>query len=173
MKIDTQGLPIGVLSDTHDNMPALKNALAYFNQANVKVLLHAGDLISLNTLEVFRDFQLFFVKGNNDPPLVHLKEKAKKLGFFEPEMSLTLNIDEKKVLLMHGDSIPLFRSATAEGNPQQLDYLIKGHTHFVEDYTRSTIRILNPGPLYRAAQYTAALFWPAQDRWSLFEVPAK
>lgn len=37
---------IGIMSDSHDNLKAIRSALDVFNQANVELVIHAGDLIS-------------------------------------------------------------------------------------------------------------------------------
>lgn len=37
---------IGILSDTHDNLPAIKRAVDFFNQQKVQFVLHAGDFIA-------------------------------------------------------------------------------------------------------------------------------
>ena len=37
---------IGVIADTHENMPFIRKAVDYFNDKAVSLVLHAGDLIS-------------------------------------------------------------------------------------------------------------------------------
>jgi putative phosphoesterase len=37
---------LGLISDTHDNLSAVKKAVNYFNIKNVDIVLHAGDLIA-------------------------------------------------------------------------------------------------------------------------------
>ncbi len=162
--------PLGVLSDTHDNVAVIRRALDIFRDAGVETLLHAGDIVSLATLELFLGFELYFVRGNNDPALSLLQQKAEELKFHPPDKFLQLELHGKRIFLTHGDDVFLFREVTAAGNPHRLDYLIKGHTHMPEDYRRSEIRILNPGPLYRSEKYTVGLFWPKQDRWQLVEI---
>jgi putative phosphoesterase len=36
---------IGIISDTHDNLPAIKRAVDLFNEKNVDLVLHAGDFV--------------------------------------------------------------------------------------------------------------------------------
>ncbi|MCS6984387.1 MAG: YfcE family phosphodiesterase [Leptospiraceae bacterium] len=162
--------PIGVLADTHDNLRPLERCLKYFSQNRVRTILHAGDLVSPQTLEVFSSFSLYLAWGNNDIFRSGITEKARMLGFSPPQEHWFLHCGGKNILLTHGDNPRFFREVTSPENPRKLHYLIKGHTHFPEDYRRGEIRILNPGPLYRSDQYTAALFWPSQDLWQLYEI---
>jgi predicted phosphodiesterase len=37
---------IGIISDSHDNMDAIRRAVEFFNKKEVKAVLHAGDLVS-------------------------------------------------------------------------------------------------------------------------------
>lgn len=39
-------MKIGILSDSHDNMPKLARAVELFNEEKVELVLHAGDLVS-------------------------------------------------------------------------------------------------------------------------------
>ena len=44
---------IGLISDTHDEAHTLGLALARFRQAQVRTVLHAGDVTSVFTLKLF------------------------------------------------------------------------------------------------------------------------
>ncbi len=37
---------IGIVSDSHDNVPMLQRAVEYFNHAGCELVIHAGDIIS-------------------------------------------------------------------------------------------------------------------------------
>ncbi len=37
---------LGIISDSHDNLPKLKKAVTLFNKKNVSLVLHAGDYIA-------------------------------------------------------------------------------------------------------------------------------
>ena len=39
-------MKIGIMSDSHDNMPAITSAVGLFNDIGVKLVIHGGDLIS-------------------------------------------------------------------------------------------------------------------------------
>jgi len=39
-------LKLGILSDTHDNVPQVRKAVALFNREMVDLVLHAGDYVA-------------------------------------------------------------------------------------------------------------------------------
>jgi len=47
-------MKIGVISDTHDNLPLIEKAVKIFNEKGVKLVLHAGDYVALFVVKVFR-----------------------------------------------------------------------------------------------------------------------
>lgn len=59
-------MKIGLISDTHDNIQNTQKAIISFNDKNVEVVIHAGDIVSPGTVEVFDGMRLIGVLGNND-----------------------------------------------------------------------------------------------------------
>ena len=59
---------IGIMSDSHDHMEAIKDAVKVFNSANVDLVIHAGDLIAPFTVNEFKNLQspMEAIYGNND-----------------------------------------------------------------------------------------------------------
>ena len=59
---------IGIMADSHDNLESIEKAVKVFNQEPVDLVVHAGDLISPFTAEIFKklDSQFLAVFGNND-----------------------------------------------------------------------------------------------------------
>ena len=59
---------VGVLSDTHDNLPMIERAAAVLCARGVQVLLHAGDYVAPFALKLLmrRGIPLIGVFGNND-----------------------------------------------------------------------------------------------------------
>jgi predicted phosphodiesterase len=51
------------------------------------------------------------------------------------------------------------------------DYLLHGHTHELRDERIGRTRMINPGALFRAARYTAALLDPRADRLEILALP--
>ncbi len=159
-------MTIGVLSDTHGNGESLPWALQIFRDAGVEVLLHAGDFGQPGFIDYFDGFRLYLARGNCDV-LEDLRPFFSEHKQPDPRVSQELEYGGKKILLMHGDDVLFFRDAIARGG---FDYLIKGHTHFSEDYMRGQTRILNPGALSRSERLTVGLLDPEQDSWVLKEI---
>ena len=48
---------IGIMSDSHDNLTAIRKAVEFFNKKQVKAVLHAGDIISPFTVRAFKELR--------------------------------------------------------------------------------------------------------------------
>lgn len=46
-------MKIGLISDTHDNIQNIQKAIISFNDIQVRVVIHAGDIVSPETVEAF------------------------------------------------------------------------------------------------------------------------
>ena len=57
---------IGVISDTHDNLPIIEKAIKKLNEENVALVLHAGDYVSPFVIPKFKalNAKLIGVFGN-------------------------------------------------------------------------------------------------------------
>ena len=112
---------IGIISDTHDNLPAIEKAVELFNNKHVELVLHAGDLVSPFTARVFKKLNAPFkaVFGNNDGDRVTIKK------FFGPGtefFSGWARIEHKgKNIYMTHEPLP--------AAPSDCDLYIFGHTH--------------------------------------------
>ncbi len=70
------------------------------------------------------------------------------------EESAEFTLDGKSIVVFHGNNVPLFREAVSSG---KYDYIIKGHTHFFENYVSNEARIINPGAVYGHNESSIAL----------------
>ena len=61
-------MKIGVLSDSHDNVPMVKKAVELFNSEGVELVIHAGDFIAPFVVAAMGDLKcrVVGVFGNND-----------------------------------------------------------------------------------------------------------
>ncbi|HNR26026.1 MAG TPA: metallophosphoesterase family protein, partial [Methanobacteriaceae archaeon] len=48
---------IGIMSDSHDHIEAIRMVVNFFNQKKVDLVLHAGDLISPFTASEFKQLK--------------------------------------------------------------------------------------------------------------------
>ncbi|MEM3980825.1 MAG: YfcE family phosphodiesterase, partial [Ignisphaera sp.] len=68
-------MKLGIMSDSHDNLPAIDKALKVFRDQDVDLLIHLGDIISPFALSKVLEFpaKIIIVTGNNDGDLLQLK----------------------------------------------------------------------------------------------------
>ena len=135
---------IGLMSDTHNNRPGMHYALDIFRALGIRVILHAGDLISAELLEEFKDFSLFLSFGNGDDPF-YISTKAERLSErFECEEMLDLNLADKRIFMIHGDHRSELEKRITSGG---YDYVIHGHSHRFRDEKVGSTRVINPGAM--------------------------
>lgn len=132
-------MKVGIMSDTHDNLEAIKLAVEYFNEEGVDLVLHAGDYVAPFVARELSKLSapLKGVFGNNDGERKMLEEK---LGI--KDEILTLDIDGLKVVLLHGTDE---RVVEAFARSQMYDIVIRGHTHKYGIQEVGRTLIVNPG----------------------------
>jgi hypothetical protein len=134
-------MKIGIMADSHENMPMIAKAIDCFNHAQVDLVLHAGDIISPITCKEFKNLnsKLFAVFGNNDGEKALLKKKFDELGIEIYSAPHQLTIAEKRILIYHTPDFldELIKSAS-------FDIIIYGHTHAI-DVRKGKTLVINPG----------------------------
>jgi putative phosphoesterase len=73
-------MKIGLISDTHDNIQNIQNAISVFNNRHVTFVIHAGDITSPEAVEAFAGVKLIGVLGNNDLDVIGLNCAFDKIG---------------------------------------------------------------------------------------------
>jgi hypothetical protein len=132
---------VGILSDTHVYDRAQKlnpKVIETFKKRGVELILHAGDLTSLDVLkELSKVARVVAVQGNMDT----------YYGTSLPEKEV-LTLGRHRVLLIHG------RGIYPRGDASKLAYLAKehgcdvvvtGHTHTPAVVEMGGVMIINPG----------------------------
>ena len=134
-------MKIGIISDTHDNLPQIKKAVEIFNREKVELVLHAGDFVSPFTFLEFKNINcpLKGVFGNNDGDKLYLQEKFKVIGELYPAPYI-VKINNKNVIMLHKEKLI---DALAES--QKYDVIIYGHTHRTDLRKIGKTLIINPG----------------------------
>lgn len=135
-------MKLGLISDTHNDVQITKRAINTFRLKHVDLIIHAGDFTSPRMLALFKECKCKFVFGNSDVDINAINKEADKCGFGCIGDKCELNIGDKHILITHGHNVPVFRDAVSSG---RYNYIIKGHTHFFEDYISNKTRIINPG----------------------------
>lgn len=131
-------MKIGIISDTHDNLPKIEKAVRLFNKKKVGFVLHAGDFIAPFAILKLKNLACDWlgIFGNNDG------EKNGLSGISEGKIKdgpLRIKLDDKKITLVHDiDKINL--------NTEEADLVIFGHTHKSKSNRINDSKlILNPG----------------------------
>lgn len=156
---------IGVISDTHDNMKAIKKAVDFFNENNVELVIHAGDIVSPFTAKEFKNLncKMVLIYGNNDGDKLYLKERFMYIGEFHRDPYF-FKLYDKKVALTH---IPDIVDVLSE----KYDIVIYGHTHEI-DLRKGKALILNPGEAcgYLTGVKSVALLYPERMEAEIVEL---
>jgi putative phosphoesterase len=152
-------LRIGILADTHDNVPRVDGAVEIFNQENVDIVLHAGDYVSPFTVVRLKRLKakLIGVFGNNDGDREYLKKRFAEIQGAEVRGNFAeVNLDGLKVALLH-DEGELFHSLV---NSQSYDVVVHGHTHEARVCRKGKTIVINPGEAcgYLSGKPTVAIF---------------
>jgi uncharacterized protein len=163
-----QNLRLGILSDTHDNVTGIRQALRVFKKKKVHHILHLGDLCAPETAWEFAGEKVSILLGNNELEIVKLCRTLEQIGLGYLGEEARFESGGKTIGLYHGT-----RQSTLDrlAESQKFDYLLKGHSHEIEDYKVGRTRVLNPGAVYRVQPKTVGIFEPARDTFSILELP--
>ncbi len=146
---------LALLSDSHDNAPAIRAALDLLQPHHPAAYLHAGDLADPAMLAHFAGLNEFhFVFGNNEFDHAALRSLALSLNLHCHGEFADLSFAGKRLALLHGHDGALFDKLAHSGD---YAYLIHGHTHLRQDSRLGPTRIINPGALHRSASQSVAL----------------
>ncbi len=144
-------MKIGLISDTHITEKRGKlseKVLDCFNDVNL--ILHAGDIISQKVLDTLNQIApTIAVEGNND--------RTRKTIDLKP--SEIIEIDDLKILLIHGDKLPSrnFKKYCDFAQKHNADILISGHTHKPHCEKIENVLLINPGSPNRQIKSDASI----------------
>ena len=132
---------IGVVSDTHNNLKNVARIVELFNDANVDVVAHTGDITQAKTLDVMADLKspLVGVFGNNDQERTSLDSTMAAHGFHFQDPPYEVVWASRRVIIVH-DPADLDSVLTTDH-----DLALHGHTHLQRIENRSSQLIFNPG----------------------------
>jgi len=153
-------MKIGILSDTHGNLPATAAAARLMAVAGVGAVFHCGDIGGAEVLAelaaVFQplDVPVYAVFGNVDAYSGDWKFFPTHLGIHLLGRFGEVEIDGKKIALLHSDDRARFRKTIDSG---EYDLVLSGHSHEIHDHTVGRTRCINPGTAGRGAPNTCAV----------------
>jgi uncharacterized protein len=133
---------VGVLSDSHDRVPAIAEFARLFREAGVAIVLHAGDHCSPFSLSplLAADLPLAGVFGRNDGDHTGLlAEAAKGMGTELYDSPHSVDVSGVRLLLIHDLSDVAERSVDAHA------VVIHGSSHIKQCRMSGSTLLLNPG----------------------------
>jgi putative phosphoesterase len=151
---------IGLMSDTHDHLPLIDEAVKKLNEEKAELVLHAGDYVAPFVASHFKPLKarLIGVFGNNDGDRVLLKQKFGDVGAEIRGRFAFVEADGLKIALLHGDEADLLRSLL---ELESHDVLVNGHSHVAKTYRKGNMLVVNPGEAcgYLSGQPTISVFY--------------
>ena len=133
---------VGLMSDSHDRVPAVDALLREMIARDVTFVLHAGDFCSPFSIKPFLDHNVAMagIFGRNDGDQEGLRAMAAQgMGQELFESPHSMKLGEHKVLIVHDIGDVVERSVLAHS------IVIHGHTHLQEMKARGDTLIVNPG----------------------------
>lgn len=130
-------MKIGVISDTHDNLPAIAAALSLFDRAGVEAILHAGDFVAPFALARVLQARkpVYAVFGNCDGERAGLAKLLPDLT----DGPRRLELGGRKIGLVH-----IGKHLTHE-DIEASDIIVTGHTHEPKVEHAEGRLVVNPG----------------------------
>ncbi len=150
---------IGIISDTHDRLSRIDEAVKRLNEEGVELVLHAGDYVAPFVVPRFKPLKakLIGVFGNNDGDKHLLRRRFAEI---EAEIRGTFAeviVDNLRIAMSHGEEEELLRALIdIEGH----DVVVHGHTHEAKIYRKGRTLVVNPGEVcgYLSGRSTIAIF---------------
>jgi putative phosphoesterase len=128
---------IGVLSDTHDHLPAIRAALDRFARRGLHTVVHAGDIVAPFAARLLATWpgELVIIYGNNDGERSGLKSVLPQIQ----DGPLFITRDSKTILVHH------FIDWCRPEDVSRAHFIITGHTHEYGVTEKDGRLFLNPG----------------------------
>lgn len=143
---------VGVISDTHDNLPNIEKAIKVLNEKKVDLVIHCGDYVAPFVIKKLSELKarLVGVFGNNDGDKKLLLDFANKYGFEIHNAPLEYKLDGLNALILHGFSgmnvtLKIVESIAAKGI---YDVIFYGHTHKKDYRIINNTIVINPGEVF-------------------------
>jgi putative phosphoesterase len=133
---------VGLMSDSHDRVPAIAEFVKQLQAAGIGMVLHAGDFCAPFSLSPFEEanMSLAGVFGKNDGDPTGLRARAQSaIGVELFESPHSFEIGGRRILLVHDlKDIP-------ERSIESHEIVVHGHQHRQEMKTRGDTLLVNPG----------------------------
>jgi putative phosphoesterase len=138
---------LGIMSDAHDSIQGVKDALRIFSERKVDMVLFAGDMIGSGNCYTFEGFAkpIKLVYGNNDGDRVGLAREFARVGGEYLGDFAEIEAGGLKIAMLHGTEEALVRAVVAS---QIYDVVVRGHNHRAEVTRQGRTLLVNPGEIW-------------------------
>jgi putative phosphoesterase len=127
---------IGIISDTHDRLDKVREAVILFNRLRPDRVVHCGDFVAQFVLREMGGLgvPVVAVYGNCDGDRAALQQRADELGFVLREGPFGFELGGKRIVVTHKPLSPA----------PDCDFYLHGHTHTPRHEGARPV-IINPG----------------------------
>jgi len=137
---------IAIISDSHGGLDRFRNVLENLRTAKIQTVLHAGDFVAGNIVELLKDFSeinFWIARGNCDIDEKSISEIQKMPNIKLAEI-LKFEIGRRKFAMAH--RIEDLRNTEAS-------VCVSGHTHIARIRKLNNRLWINPGSLFESGMY--------------------
>ncbi|MGQ4832882.1 MAG: metallophosphoesterase [Candidatus Asgardarchaeia archaeon] len=142
-------MKIGVISDTHDNLNAIKEVVSILSSGDFDVIFHCGDIVSPFVVNEFKPIgnKMHVTFGNNDGDIYTLTNRLHNIGAKVYNTPSIVTLEDTKIFFMHGfNGVELTNKiVTSLAKSNDYDIILYGHTHFAKVEKIGSTLIVNPG----------------------------
>jgi putative phosphoesterase len=149
-------MKIGILSDTHGNLPITGKCADIFRKARVTAVFHCGDIGSFDVLNKLCELKISVhaVLGNVDRFSNDWKYASRPEGLQLHGRFGEIELGGKRIALLHSDDRARFNACVTSGD---YDFVFTGHSHEFHDLMNKKTRCINPGTAGRGAPNTCVV----------------
>ncbi len=130
-------MKFAIVSDTHDNLEAVRELVNQLRKEKIDFIVHAGDIVAPFTLKEFFTLnkKMYIAFGNNDGERRLLEKISAEKGWVIGDV-----VEFPSGVVYHGTD----RGLVNVLKKCKVSYLVIGHTHepFIE---KGEITVINPG----------------------------
>jgi putative phosphoesterase len=158
---------IGIMSDSHDNCTAIRQAVHFFKDVKCDLVIHAGDFVAPFAARELEHLQcpVKAVFGNCDGEKKGLKEALQTFGEIE-EAPFVFSHADRTILLTH-----IHVSVDRLARSGKYEAIVFGHTHKPRIRKAHNTLLINPGEAggWLTGKGTVALLDP--ETWEAEIIP--
>jgi putative phosphoesterase len=139
-------LQIGIVADSHDCLPRIRDTVNRLNTHPVELVLHAGDYSAPFVTDSYKPLKshMIGVLGNNDAEKIALRDRFARAGHEIRGRFADIKVDNLRIALIHGDEDEMLKSLTSSGG---YDVVVFGHTHQAKVTKEGHTLVINPGEI--------------------------